>query len=535
MDTQRGFRLGPWTVSPLTGEIASDGQSVHLEPKVMEVLVALASQAETVVLRDELLSKVWGARAATSDEPLTRCIAQLRQSLGDSSRNPRFIQTVPKRGYRLMVPVTPIDAPAPATPSGDSKGQPPRVMPARTDGFRPGLSVGLVLALAVAGLVVYVTFPIVMGLGGSELLDPCQIEQREQPMRTIDPVAYDLCRDGIEALEQRAVTSIGSAMGFFRKAMELETGYGSAIVNRARAMVLLPTYQGIRESRDCAYDDNTSALTDCYTAARLLLDLYIGPVPYIQNYVYGINGYVYMQERRWSLAASQFERAKNETPNDADMWQWYSQFLAAVGDLEGALTAIDRAHDLNPDSGVILDRFGVILMWLGRYDDAALRFREAANYPHVPYAASHLLWSIRDQQLDAAKTLLEQHARAGRTGGAWIDDFLAGVSDQAVRERAVAAVETAIQSNELSGQYVHGAWALLGYPERAIDAVLNLLDENPGELSVEFLFAPETLALRQQDRFAEIVQRLALDDYWSIDEANCPRQFENAGERDWCS
>ena len=109
MDIKRGFRIGSWAVSPLTGEIRSADQAVHLEPKVMEVLMVLAEKAESVVLRDELLASVWGARAATSDEPLTRCIAQLRQSLGDSSRNPTFIQTVPKRGYRLMVPALPLE------------------------------------------------------------------------------------------------------------------------------------------------------------------------------------------------------------------------------------------------------------------------------------------------------------------------------------------------------------------------------------------------------------------------------------------
>ena len=64
MDMQGGFRIGPWTVSPLTGEIESDGRSVHLEPKVMEVLVILAEKAESVVLREELLDRVWGPRAA---------------------------------------------------------------------------------------------------------------------------------------------------------------------------------------------------------------------------------------------------------------------------------------------------------------------------------------------------------------------------------------------------------------------------------------------------------------------------------------
>jgi TolB-like protein/DNA-binding winged helix-turn-helix (wHTH) protein/Tfp pilus assembly protein PilF len=106
MDLKRGFRLGLWEVSALNGEMTGPAGSVHLEPKVMEVLLVLAERPGEVVERDELLRRVWGARAAVSDEPLTRCIAELRRALGDSRQAPTFIQTVAKRGYRLLTPVT---------------------------------------------------------------------------------------------------------------------------------------------------------------------------------------------------------------------------------------------------------------------------------------------------------------------------------------------------------------------------------------------------------------------------------------------
>jgi len=86
--------------------IGRDG-TVHLEPKVMEVLVCLASNPGHVVEREEILDEVWG-KAAVSDEPLTRCIAALRRELGDSIQTPQFVQTVPKRGYRLISSVKPL-------------------------------------------------------------------------------------------------------------------------------------------------------------------------------------------------------------------------------------------------------------------------------------------------------------------------------------------------------------------------------------------------------------------------------------------
>lgn len=99
-----GFMLGPWDVRPRMGTIEGPGGSVHLEPKVMGVLVCLAAQSGEVVTRDEIIDRVWDGRIV-SDEVLSRCISLLRTSLGDNPRDSRFIQTVPKIGYRLVLPV----------------------------------------------------------------------------------------------------------------------------------------------------------------------------------------------------------------------------------------------------------------------------------------------------------------------------------------------------------------------------------------------------------------------------------------------
>jgi TolB-like protein/DNA-binding winged helix-turn-helix (wHTH) protein len=112
VELKQGFKLGAFEVRPLTGEVSSADATAHLDPKVMEVLAALAERPGEVVERDELLRRVWGTRAAVADEPLTRCIAELRRVLGDSRQTPAFIQTIPKRGYRLLCPVTPLARPA---------------------------------------------------------------------------------------------------------------------------------------------------------------------------------------------------------------------------------------------------------------------------------------------------------------------------------------------------------------------------------------------------------------------------------------
>ena len=94
-----GFTLLQWTVIPRQGVLSDDTGERHIEPKVMEVLVYLAGRAGEVVTREELLDNVW-SKMVVGDEALSRAVSLLRQHLQDDSR--QFIQTVPRRGYRLI-------------------------------------------------------------------------------------------------------------------------------------------------------------------------------------------------------------------------------------------------------------------------------------------------------------------------------------------------------------------------------------------------------------------------------------------------
>jgi len=98
------FRLGPWRVEPGLNRISCNGSSLRLEPKVMEVLVCLAHHAGETLSKEQLLSAVW-ADTFVSDDVLTRSVSELRRVLEDDPKEPRYIQTIPKRGYRMVAPV----------------------------------------------------------------------------------------------------------------------------------------------------------------------------------------------------------------------------------------------------------------------------------------------------------------------------------------------------------------------------------------------------------------------------------------------
>jgi TolB-like protein len=105
------FRLGQWLVEPSLNTVSRNGSSIHLEPKVMEVLVCLARRPGEAVPKDQLLQTVWPETFVT-DDVLIRSISELRRVFEDDARDPQIIQTIPKRGYRLVANVDANTSPA---------------------------------------------------------------------------------------------------------------------------------------------------------------------------------------------------------------------------------------------------------------------------------------------------------------------------------------------------------------------------------------------------------------------------------------
>ena len=138
-----GFRLGDWLVQPDQCRISTADRTVQLRAKVMDLLTYLAARPGEVVSKERLLDDLWGSQAV-SESALTRTVTELRQALGDSADAPHLLETIPKRGYRLIGSVVPLAPAAEAT------------IPARTgraQGRRwPALALGGGLLIVLAAL-----------------------------------------------------------------------------------------------------------------------------------------------------------------------------------------------------------------------------------------------------------------------------------------------------------------------------------------------------------------------------------------------
>ena len=138
------FMVEDYLVEPAASVISKGGQSLHLEPKTMDLLVYMAQQPGRVFSREELLGNVWSG-VIVSDEALTNAIIKLRKAFNDKAKNSRVIETLPKRGYRLIAQVIQIDHP---------EDKPSQSMSHMINGniqivkFQPGYFVWIIIALA---------------------------------------------------------------------------------------------------------------------------------------------------------------------------------------------------------------------------------------------------------------------------------------------------------------------------------------------------------------------------------------------------
>lgn len=97
--------IGDMLVVPDRLLIVCDGQEVPLQPHMMAVLILLAEDAGKVLSPERLLLTIWRTEVY-GDNPVLKVISSLRNSIGDIPRNPRYIETVPRLGYRLIAPVS---------------------------------------------------------------------------------------------------------------------------------------------------------------------------------------------------------------------------------------------------------------------------------------------------------------------------------------------------------------------------------------------------------------------------------------------
>ena len=154
--TSRYIRFGPFQVDQQRQEVSKNGVRLKLQGKVYQVLLALIEKQGEVVTREELRVRLWPADTHVNyDANVNTTVNKLRQALGDSSDKPLYIETIPRKGYCLIVPTESADVPVAVTTVVPANGSNAKVHPTPGGGESPKSDVWItigVIRLILAGM-----------------------------------------------------------------------------------------------------------------------------------------------------------------------------------------------------------------------------------------------------------------------------------------------------------------------------------------------------------------------------------------------
>ena len=149
----RLVRFGVFEVDLRSGELRKAGAKLKLSGQPFQVLAILLENPGEIVTREELQKQLWPDTFVDGDHNLNTAINKIREVLGDSAENPRFVETMPRRGYRFIAP---LEGTRPAMPPAPVNApQAPAVRPIGWRVLRTGVLIGAIVLIAIAGIVLY--------------------------------------------------------------------------------------------------------------------------------------------------------------------------------------------------------------------------------------------------------------------------------------------------------------------------------------------------------------------------------------------
>jgi transcriptional activator of cad operon len=184
--------IGDWQVDPASGDIGRQGQTARLDVRAMRLLLCLADRPGEVVSIDDLINQVWAGTIVSSDS-VYQAVTSLRRQLGDDAKQPTYIETVPRLGYRMVAKVRPWAESPEAAKSWQESSHAAKPAP---NGSR--VRAGLAVALAVAVSLALAIISLLHEGNGSVAASP-QVAAPHQPEKSIAVVPFlDLTEGMVE-------------------------------------------------------------------------------------------------------------------------------------------------------------------------------------------------------------------------------------------------------------------------------------------------------------------------------------------------
>src|SRR5712675_3523398 len=165
--TTTTLRIGSWCVHPKSGQISRNGEMARVDGRTMRLLLCLADHAGEVVSIDDLLTQVW-SEVSVAPDSVYQAVASLRRLLGDDPKQPTYIETVPRLGYRMVAKVSPwtdssIAERAMAQPSPSATSDKEQATPTTGSRVSTGFKWAAAAFLCLAALIAFLSVFLVRG------------------------------------------------------------------------------------------------------------------------------------------------------------------------------------------------------------------------------------------------------------------------------------------------------------------------------------------------------------------------------------
>lgn len=457
MDPGDQIRFDGWTLHRRSGELDRDGRRVRLQGQPLRVLEELLARPGELVTREELIARLWPSGVVDFDTALNSAVRRLRTALGDHAETPRYIETIPRRGYRFIVSIdlpaagAATDAPRaavtpPQPPSGTPMPPPPA---ARHPDARRRRWAAVAAGLALAGAALWLVAPTRHGTTAVEhpAGDAGHAEAQERLARAE------------HFLKRRAPGDGARARQYFAEAIELDPRLASAWAGLASAHFIemvegsVAAEVGLSRMRDAA--ERALALDPAVAEAHLRLASYrwlIGEAPAAERHL------------RDALALD---------PDNALALGQLASITAAAGQVEDAIALQRRAVQSDPAAAVHRFNLASFLYLAGHFGEASERLLEARELaPSQPRVDEMLGWlkilegrpaealaAVADSMPGAAREQVRALAYQALGERDRADGALAALIDLAQAEDPFRVAEVHAYRGEIDAAF---AWLAIG-------------------------------------------------------------------------
>jgi DNA-binding winged helix-turn-helix (wHTH) protein/thioredoxin-like negative regulator of GroEL len=373
VDPCNEYRFDGWRLIRPSGELAKAGRRIRLQSQPLQILESLLAQPGELVTRETLIARLWPNGVVDYDTALNSAVRRLRGALGDCADAPRYIETIPRRGYRFIGAVELQAAPVDAGPAGE-------IAATRAAGVRAPRW----LAAATILLALTTVAAVASSLAGVFRLRPVAA------VFAPDGRAYERHERARHLLDQRTHEDVERARQYFEEAVAIDPAFAGAWAGLASAYWIetvegwMPAAQALPRVRDAA--ERALALDPQLAEAHVRLAMYqrrtgnlagsaehLGKASALEPddpLVLSLSASSAAEEGQLDAAVELQRRAVERKPLSAVHRRNLVAMLTMAGRLQEAQVELQRLRELNPANRELAIQLAQLLVLEGRFDEA---------------------------------------------------------------------------------------------------------------------------------------------------------------------